>query len=220
LTYGVGYAPFGLMSAAPTRTDAQSSRSGRLLALVRKLIDYGKELAATLQQRTDAADLAPIMRSFGTIDIARILARIMCGLHRAHALQDRIVHSAARLDADRKPCANRGATPSQPRATPTTVRRTNQAAAHLALLPTPEQIAAEVRRQPIGAVIADICRDLGILPNHPLWRDLQQAINAYRGNYARLVIDILKRPLLILAEDGSAAAQAVLPAPACATGPP
>jgi hypothetical protein len=48
-----------------------------------------------------------------------------------------------------------------------------------------------VRCQPIGAVIADICRDLEILPNHPLWRDLQQAINAFRSNYARLVIEIL-----------------------------
>jgi hypothetical protein len=39
-------------------------------------------------------------------------------------------------------------------------------------MPTAEQIAAEVRRRPIGAVIADICRDLRILPSHPLWRDI------------------------------------------------
>ena len=63
----------------------------------------------------------------------------------------------------------------------------------LANLPTPEQIAAKVRRQPIGAVLADICRDLGIAPNHPLWQELRNAINAFGGNYIRLVGDTLDR---------------------------
>jgi hypothetical protein len=60
-------------------------------------------------------------------------------------------------------------------------------------LPTPAQIAAEVRRRPIGAVIADICRDLGILPSHPLWRELQHAIIRYDGSLANLVEDFLDR---------------------------
>ncbi len=55
----------------------------------------------------------------------------------------------------------------------------------LASLPTPEQIAAEVRRRPVGAVIADICCDLGIRPDHPLWRELQLAIILYDGNLVR-----------------------------------
>ena len=63
----------------------------------------------------------------------------------------------------------------------------------LAHLPTPEQIAAEVRRKPIGAVIADICRDLGITGSHPLWREVQRAIILHGGNLARLVSDILDR---------------------------
>ena len=60
-------------------------------------------------------------------------------------------------------------------------------------LPTPEQIAAEVRRRPIGAVIADICRDLGIMPNHPLWRELRDVIIRYGGNLASLVKDICEQ---------------------------
>jgi hypothetical protein len=63
----------------------------------------------------------------------------------------------------------------------------------LARLPTPEDIAAQVRRRPIGAVIADICRDLGIMPSNPLWRELPLAIIANGGNLATLVKDILKR---------------------------
>ena len=60
-------------------------------------------------------------------------------------------------------------------------------------MPTAEQIAAEVRRRPIGAVIADICRDLRILPSHPLWRDIQNAINKHGGSYIRLLKDLLRR---------------------------
>jgi hypothetical protein len=210
-----------MSEAATTPPDAQFSRSGSLLALVRKLIDFGRELAATLQQRSAATDLVPILRSFGTTDIARILARIMRGLQRAHALKERIIQSAARLDTNLGPRVPRG------RATRAASRPTRQAdPTTIAPLSSPEQIASAaldsvVSRQPIGAVIADICRDLGILPNHPLWRQLQQAINAFRGNYARLVIDILKRPRLFLAEDQRPTMQTVLlPAPACGTGPP
>ncbi|HME25048.1 MAG TPA: hypothetical protein VKI44_27600 [Acetobacteraceae bacterium] len=60
-------------------------------------------------------------------------------------------------------------------------------------MPTPEQIAAEVRRRPIGAVIADICRDLGIMPSHPLWQELHVVIIRYGGSVANLVKGILAR---------------------------
>jgi hypothetical protein len=43
-------------------------------------------------------------------------------------------------------------------------------------------------------VIADICWDLGIVPAHPLWRELQLAIICEGGRNAALVIDIMKRP--------------------------
>ena len=102
-----------------------------------------------------------------------ILARISRGLHRANALESRLLRNADRLDAaprvtrpDPRPRAPRQA------AAPSTV----EANVRLAHLPTPAQIAAKVRRQPIGAVIADICRDLGIMPSHPLWRELQLVI--------------------------------------------
>ena len=87
-------------------------------------------------------------------------------------------------------------------------------------MPTAEQIAAEVRRRPIGAVIADICRDLRILPSHPLWRDIQNAINRHGGSYVRLLKDLLIRNYQLAAElvDPPPASLPSL-APAC-TGPP
>ena len=63
------------------------SRLGRVLNLVRKLIDYGKQLAATVQQRAATPGFAFLVRPFGTADIAVILARITRGLRRAAMLE-------------------------------------------------------------------------------------------------------------------------------------
>ena len=80
-------------------------------------------------------------------------------------------------------------------------------------MPTPEQIAAAVRRRPIGAVIADICRDLGILPNHPLWRELQVVIIREGGNFAVLVKDIITQATRSISERWSASTPPILPPP-------
>jgi hypothetical protein len=69
---------------------------GRVLSVVRKLIDYGKELASTIQQRAAAPGFALFARSFGTADLAVILARITNGLRRAAALEARLCRRAAR----------------------------------------------------------------------------------------------------------------------------
>ncbi len=204
--------------ADPSPAADQGSRAGRLLDLVRKLIDYGKELAGTLRQRA-ATDLGFDAFRFGTSDLALILARITRGLHRATALEARFLQDAARLDA--APAASRAPSRHRPRAAQPAARRAHEADTLLARLPTPAQIAAEVRRRPIGAVIADICRDLGIMPNHPLWRELQHAIIRYGGSLAGLLKDILRRAFPPPAT-APATSPAPLPAslaPAC-TGPP
>ena len=172
----------------PTAAD-KPGRFARALDLVRKLIEFGKELAAIVQQRTGKIDFPARACNFGTNDIELIVARITQGLLRARALEERLERIAPRLDAKPK------ATPAarKPHAVPST-RQVEAADARLAHLPTPERIAAEVRRKPIGAVIADICRDLGILPCHPLWREVQRALMQHGGNYAALVKDIITRP--------------------------
>jgi hypothetical protein len=201
------YAPVPFMSAPPTAAGPTNSPdphqdrpatgadapscTGRLLGLVRALIDYGRQLAATLQQRTAATNLADVTRHFGTIDIGEILARITRGLLRAAALETRLSGRLAREPA--APAAPSTPSPRQPRAARPVDRGASTAAPRPTRLPTPEDIAAEVRRRPVGAVIADICRDLGIVPSHPLWRELPLAIIANGGNLATLVKDILQR---------------------------
>ena len=111
----------------------------------------------------------------------------------AEALEARIVRSAAGLGAERKPrpaASRRRSRPPEPN-----VRQpdpADQSASALANLPTPEQIADLTKRRPIGVVIADICRDLGIRPNHPLWPELCQIIVKHGGSLTRLIVDIIQ----------------------------
>jgi hypothetical protein len=123
------------------------SRFAHLLGLVRKLIDYGKELAATLQQRATNVDLAAVTLPFGTRDIALILARITRGLLLADALEGRLVELAARPEAPPKsPRAPAQRAPRAPR--PAATRPSGEADPRLAPLPTPEQIST------VGASVA------------------------------------------------------------------
>lgn len=175
------------------------SRTGRLLGLVRKLIDYGKELAGTLQQRPSAETLFGITLCFGTISIALILARITRGLRIAAALEARLANRAerpqrsqptARAPSSRKP---RAARPAAQYAAQYAARHQDDLASLLDALPTPEEIAAQIRRRPIGAVLVDICSDLGITADHPLWREITYAIIDTGGSFAALVKDVFKR---------------------------
>jgi hypothetical protein len=225
------------MSAAANATDppTQPSRSAGLLGLVRKLIDYGRELATTIRQRV-LTDPTSVRCCFGTADVALILARICRGLHRADALEARLLSNAHRLDA-----APRGAaSPRAPRAPRPAAAPSDRIALVPGLdpgIPTPDRLATRldpvvaakhatgldpvVRRQPIGAVIADICRDLGIMPSHPLWRELQIAIIRECGNFAGFVKDILEQafPIAAIAPPGSPAPPPRFVGPV-RTGPP
>ncbi len=176
------------MSATEAGPDAKPSRSGRLLALVRALIAYGRQMAATLRDNHPTLSAA---------DIGLVIRRIARGLLLAEALEARIIREAPRLDAEPKPrpvpaqrtapdrarqCAARAPRPAD---------TTEAVLAALANLPTADEIAADVRRRPIGAVIADICRDIGIMPSNRLWPEIRHLITIYRGNLARLVKDSL-----------------------------
>jgi hypothetical protein len=175
------------------------SRAGGLLGLVHKLVSYGTFLAATLRQRGLGNHPDIQGRQFGTTNITLILARIARGLLRAAALEARLHRSAARLDAPRRSRIGAPSAATEAASAPSAPRRRASPRygdddTLLALMPTLEEIAAEDRRRPIGEVFADIVRDLGMIPAHPLWRELAQAILFERGRYAALVIETTKRP--------------------------
>ena len=217
----------------PTQPDPDRPGPGmlpritRLLGLLHWLIDHGRSVASTLQQRAADPRFALWARSFGTADVALILARITRGLLRAAALEARLSQRAAHgqdYGSVRKPAASR-ASAAQPPA------RRAQRAEHPALadLPTVQQIAAEVRRRPIGAIIADICHDLGITPgqlDRATWDELAHAIATYGGSLAGFLKDVIHRCLGAPFAGRPAMAPPARPAPdmpfpaAAATGPP
>ncbi len=202
---------------------------GRVLRLVRKLIGYGRQLAASVQQHAATPGLACFARPFGTADIAVILARITNGLRRAAALEARLSARASRgrdlavapirLPTGRASRPARQATPPDAPAEPAGQDP------RLARLPTEQEIAAEVRRRPIGAVIVDICRDLGIAPgelDRAFWHEISLAIIMYGGNLARFLHDLRKRLFASWRDNHGAPGWPAAPprSAAPATGPP
>jgi hypothetical protein len=167
------------------------SRTGRLIDLVRKLVEYGTNLAITLRQRAATNEPSPrFNHRFGTKDIALILARITRGLMLASLLEARLIACIDRKERVEPAGTTTTEPPRKPRAarparqrTPTRVWEPDPC---IAGMPTAEEIAAEVRRRPVGAVLADICLDLGIIPADPLWRELSLAIMTNGGNMVRL----------------------------------
>jgi len=204
----------------PAAGDGPKS-TGFLLGLVRKLIDYGQQLAATLRQHPPATPLRLLPSYAGTIDIGLVLARIACGLQRAAALEARLLQRARQ---EEKPPPTRPPSPRRPCAARPAARRAAGADPGLARLPTAAEIAIQVRRRPVGAVIADICRDLGIMPADPLWRELQRAIIVNGGNFAALVMRMIKGHKVWITDQRLIALYAWPaawpPAEAYTTGPP
>jgi hypothetical protein len=212
---------------------------GRVLNVVRKLVDYGKQLATTVQQHAATPRFALFAKPFGTAELAVILARITNGLRRAAALEARLCQrvergrdltlAPVRAPTQRTPGAARQVGPPDAKSDPQCARsRVAPRAAEdprLARLPTEEEIAAEVRRRPVGAVIVDICRDLGIAPgqlDRTFWNELSLSIISYGGSLAGFFADLSRRlanfPSVDHTDTGWPAAPKRLPAPA--TGPP
>jgi hypothetical protein len=191
------------------------SFANRVLGLLRKLIDYGQELARTVQQHAAAGTLLTVALQFGTRDIALILARITRGLRLASALEARLVSRPVRPDTESAPV--RGTADGAKR----TARRTGPRPG-LPDIPTAEEIAAALRHRPAGAVIADICRDLGIVPAHPLWQEVMTVLSLHGGNFMALLNDVMVRlfPCLDQADADGSPAPWSRQAAACGTGPP
>ena len=117
----IARANHGRRSAPGQHTPAPAL--GRVLSLVRKLIDYGKQLADTVQLRATTPGFALLARPFGTADLAVIIARITNGLRRAAALEATLCQRAAR-GQDLTPTPIRAPAAPEPRPARQSHRRT------------------------------------------------------------------------------------------------
>ncbi len=205
---------------APTRT-------GRVLGLLHRLIDFGKEVVQTLQGRatptTTDTDPGAIKRNFGTRNIALILMRIVRGLRLATALEARLVAHPLREDV--APAVVRAPSERAPRDPQPAGPRVSRAPPPLSDVPTAEEIAEALRNRPLGVVIAEICYDLGIIPSNPLWGEILMVVTEFGGNIVTLLNKVVDRMFTRFAELAALEAEAAQaqwpePAAACGTGPP
>ena len=183
------------VNAALARTDREHDPAprdperGRLLGLVRKLIAYGRALAASVQGASTAAPPPAIAHRFASLSLAVIIARITRGLMIAAALEQRLLHPRPKAlgQAERKGPIGTGAARKPRQAQP------DERDELLGALPSAREIAARMRNRKTGDVIVEICRDLGIDGHHPLWRDVLDAITFHGGNRGKILRVIWQR---------------------------
>lgn len=99
----------------------------------------------------------------------------------AGVLQKRLLHPRPR---SAQPVQR--SSPRKPRA-PTQPRVDEDAELHTGL-PSAREIAARLRNRKTGAVIVEICRDLGIASDHPLWREIRDAIMFHGGRLSNMIL--------------------------------
>ncbi len=173
--------------AAPDPHDQGANKRGQLLGLVRKLLTFGRDLVSSLQRQNTPMPRKQVARRFGTFNLALIIARLTRGLAIAARLESRLLRPCP---AQNPPRANpdRPTQPTKPRATrPPPLSPSEDDAALLRGLPSAKEIAERVRGRPVGAVIVEICRDLGIDASHELWPDIRDAIIQNGGNLVRML---------------------------------
>jgi len=204
-----------------------------LLQVLHWLVGYGRTVAETLHQR-GAQEFRRFAARYRRSDFNEILARIRRGLVLAAALEEKLL-TRAKTGRDVVPVKIHWFAPRPNRAagstgTRTRVRHTNIVDMPPDPLPTAAQIAAELRRRPLGAVLADICRDLGIKPSdltQVQWAELNHLIMRYGGNPSDVLFaewNLQMQPLfeaeLGKKKPAPADTSARCNESACATGPP
>jgi len=157
----------------------------QVLYVVRFLISFACHMGRLAEECAMRGDLRPATKPFPkTIEIEALIIRIARGLKRALALRDMLQQRAA-TGCDIEPVQRR---PSGPGGRSSPDRETDKPP-HVERLPSAAEIAAELEHRPIGAIVADICHDIGIVPSdltREQWHALQAVISTYGGSQAKL----------------------------------
>ena len=173
---------------------AKPSRSAALLQIVRTLIDIGRQRLAAIRSQPGPEETRALGRAFGTFNAALIVARILRGLRIAAALEHRVIAIAPDLDTPPRARVRAASAPRAPRPPPKPKRSDAQDDdALLARVPTDREIAEMIRHRPIGAVLVDICADLGIGIGHPLWHELRSLIVDHNATPEPMMLRTFRR---------------------------
>ena len=177
----------------PTKPRPIPGRIGAVLRVVAALIAHARHFAATAATRATAPEFATAAAVFGTYNLPTILHRMQRYLL-ARAAKGRNLRFAWPPRVELQPHHRPPAKPRRPSPAPLHPRRPDPALLDpgdpdASRLPTPEELAAEVRRRPIGRTIAYICMDLGIAPGlcaGEFWNQVEKTLRRYGGSLRRL----------------------------------
>ena len=205
-----------------------TTRAERLLSIVQKLIVFGFTLAHTLRQGLRPETRRIVTRHFGTIDIERILRRIMEGMILARSLEERLINNPGwprdmTLDeVVRKRTQRSDEPPVEAAADDEAVAETDpaDAAAAQARLPSARKIAKALRHRPAWSVLMEICRNVGLTPEHELWFEAVVAIIENGGDATPLFTDAMKRMQKPIGDPMSYVPVGWKPSPPPSTSPP
>ena len=184
-----------------------------LLHAVDILLGYGHHLLSTIRQRATAPTFTTIAASFGTANLATILAHLNRGILRAAALERLLLARAAsgrdiiipppRTRTDEPPPAPTAPQPehppAQPLATSKPALRPWQPPGRNDpefFMPTQEELERQVRRRPLGRTMVDICLDLGVVPGFctaAFWNHLHEIMHYLGGSVATLMKEKTRR---------------------------
>ena len=192
-----------------------------MLALVRKLIACGQELLGSLQGCEGPHPPLETFRRFGCLSLTLVIARITRGLIIAGVLEDRFLRRLPRKD-ERPDRAPRPPAPKADRPKPRRSLWTSHDAELDGPLPSAEAIAERLKGRPAGAVLTEICRDLGIDTLHPLWRELKDVLSwCHPLNLWRMMEAWRERGTRLAAADPTLGSEmGIYPPPHAATHPP
>ena len=191
-------------SPASTKPRPIPGRIGAVLHVLAVLVAHARHFAATATTRAAVPEFATAAAVFGTSNLPTILHRMQRGVLRALALRDYLLARAARgrnlrfAWPQRVELLPRHLPPAgparRPRSAPLRPRRPEPALLDsdnpdALRLPTPEEIAAEVRSRPIGRTMTYICLDLGIVPGFcdgEFWNRVEKTLRRYGGSLGRM----------------------------------
>ena len=171
--------------------DDAAARASRLLGVVRALIAFGQHLSEVLLHRDPSENPIRLIRHFGVATVAEIVARVGYALRLAMALEARLSRWVSKPPIPRAVAAAPARARAQ--AAPRVKRDPDADEPPPDPLPSVEEIARMIRNRPVGDVIVDICRDFGIAANHPLFREVYDALLFYTGSTMRLARVVVNR---------------------------
>jgi len=192
-----------------------------MLQAVSILLGYGHNLLATVRHRATTPTFPLIAAAFGTANLSTILAHLHRGILRAAALERYLLARAAtgrdieivtrRTRSDETPPA-----PADLQAEPPTDQPAKPKAAPRPspppppgsddpelFMPTPEELDRQVRRRAVGRTIAEICRDLAVVPafcTPACWSGMFQVMHYFGGDVATVMREKSRREQAFIQE--------------------